>query len=105
MQTIERLVSGGPRWPGEDGDGPAVDFLAGSLRRLGRETTVDRIRVRPAYQLALALLAALAVVGSVVSVASPPLGVVILLIASVAIYADLTGRLSPVRFLTSPRDT
>jgi hypothetical protein len=105
MQTIERLVSFGPRWPGEDGDGPTVDFLAGELRRWGREVTVERIRVRPAYQLALALLAALAVVGSVVSVASPPLGVVILLIASIAIYADLTGRLSPVRFLTSPRDT
>jgi hypothetical protein len=105
MQTIERLVSVGPRWPGEDGDAPAVDFVANELRRWGREARVERIRVRPAYQLALALLAAMAVAGSVVSVASPPLGVVILLLASIAIYADLTGRPSPVRFLTSPRDT
>jgi Peptidase family M28 len=105
MQTIERLVSLGPRWPGEDGDGPTVDFLRDELRRWGREARVERIRVRPAYQLSLALLAAIAACGSVVSVASPPLGVVILLIASVAIYADLTGRPSPIRFLTSPRDT
>jgi hypothetical protein len=105
MDTIERLVSLGPRAPGADGDGPAVDHLAAELRRIGRQSEVERIRVRPAYHIALALLAALAVVGSVVSVSSPPLGVVILLLASVAMYADLTGRLSPVRYLTSPRDT
>jgi hypothetical protein len=105
MQTIERLVACGPRWPGEDGDPPAVDFIAGELRRWGRQTRVEPIRVRPAFQIALALLCALAVAGSVVSVASPPLGVVILLVASVAIYADLTGRPSPVRFLTSSRRT
>ncbi len=105
MRTIERIVSFGPRWPGGEGDRPTVDYLAGELRSLGRETTVERITVRPSYQIALALLAALAVVGSVVSVSSPPLGVVILLLASIAIYADLTGRPSPVRWLTSPRDT
>ena len=105
MQTIERLVSFGPRWPGEEGDDAAVDYLAGELRATGREATVERIRVRSANHIALALLAALAVVGSVVSVGSPALGVVILLIVSAAIYADLTGRFSPIRFLTSPRGT
>jgi hypothetical protein len=105
MRTIERIVSFGPRWPGGEGDAPTVDYLAGELRSLGRETTVERIRVRPSYQIALALLAAVAVVGSVVSVSSPPLGVVILLLASIAMYADLTGRPSPIRWLTSPRDT
>ena len=105
MQTIERLVSFGPRWPAEDGDGPTVEYLAGELRGAGRDVTIERIRVRPAYQVALALLAALAVVGSVVSVSSPPLGVVILLVVSAAIYADLTGRPSPIRWLTSPRNT
>ena len=105
MQTIERLVSFGPRWPAAEGDQPTVDYLAGELRAASREVTVDRIRVRPSYHIALALLAAIAVVGSVVSVSSAPLGVVILLLASIAIYADLTGRPSPVRWLTSPRDT
>src|SRR4051812_13774139 len=103
--TIERLVSFGPRWPGGEGDAPTVDYLAGELRSLGRETTVERIRVRPSYQIALALLAAFAVIGSVVSVSTPALGVVILLLASIAMYADLTGRPSPIRWLTSPRDT
>jgi Peptidase family M28 len=105
MQTIERLVSFGPRWAGDEGDGPTVDHLADELRRWNRDVRVERIRVRPSYHVALALLATLAVVGSVVSVSSPPLGVVILLIASIAIYADLTGRPSPIRWLTSPRDT
>jgi Peptidase family M28 len=105
MQTIERIVSFGPRWAGDEGDGPTVDYLAGELRRWNREAVVERIRVRPSYHLALALLAAVAVVGSVVSVSSPALGVVILLIASAAIYGDLTGRPSPIRWLTSPRDT
>jgi hypothetical protein len=105
MQTIERLVSFGPRWAAAEGDQPTVDYLAGELRAAGREVTVDRIRVRPSYHVALALLAAIAVVGSVVSVSTPPLGVVILLLVSIAIYADLTGRPSPIRWLTSPRDT
>jgi hypothetical protein len=105
METIERLVSFSPRAPGAEGDGPTIDHLAAELRRAGRDATIERIRVRPSFHIALALLAAVAVVGGVVSVSSPPLGVVILLLASVAIYADLSGRFSPVRFLTSPRDT
>jgi peptidase M28-like protein len=105
MGTIERLVSFGPRWAGDDGDRPTVDYLANALRAAGRDAEVERIRVRPAYQIALALLATVAVVGSVVSVSTPALGVAILLIACIAIYFDLTGRPSPVRFLTSPRDT
>ena len=105
MQTIERLVSFGPRWAGAEGDEPTVDHLAGELRAAGREVQIERIRVRPSYHVALALLAALGVVGSVVSVSSPPLGVVILLIVSIALYVDLTGRPSPIRWLTSPRDT
>jgi hypothetical protein len=105
MQTIERLVAFGPRWPAAEGDGPTVDYLAGELGAAGREVSVERIRVRPSFHIALALLASLAVVGSVVSVSSPALGVAILLIVAVAIYADLTGRPSPIRWLTSPRDT
>jgi Peptidase family M28 len=105
MQTIERLVGFGPRWPAAEGDDPTIDYLAGELRATGREVSVERIRVRPAFHIALALLAAIAVVGSVVSVNSPPLGVAILLIVAIAIYADLTGRPSPIRWLTSPRDT
>src|SRR4051794_12112173 len=105
METIERLVSFSPRAPGAEGDGPTVDYLAAELRRIGRDATIERIRVRPSFHIALALLAAIAVVGGVVSVSSPPLGVVILLLAAVGIYGDLSGRFSPVRFLTSPRDT
>ncbi len=105
MQTIERLVSFGPRWPSAEGDERAIDYLAGRLRATGRHVSIERITVRPAYHVALALLAAVAVVGSVVSVSSPPLGVAILLLASFAIYADMTGRLSPIRWLTSPRNT
>src|SRR5262245_24183325 len=105
MDTIESLVAFTPRTPGADGDDPTIEFLGNELRRWGRDVTVERIRVRPSYHIALALLAAVAVVGSVVSVSSPPLGVVILLIAAIGIYVDLTGRFSPARLLTSPRSS
>ena len=59
MQTIERLVAFGPRWPGADGDEPTVDHLAGELRAAGRQVDIERIRVRPSYHIALALLFAL----------------------------------------------
>jgi Peptidase family M28 len=105
MDTIERLVSFTPRAAGADGDDPTIAFLQKELQRWGRDATVERIRVRPSYHIALAILAAIAVVGSVVSVSTPALGVVILLLAAVGMYADLTGRFSPVRYLTSPRST
>jgi Peptidase family M28 len=106
METIERLTSSGPRWPGLDGDKPATDHISEQLRQMGREARVEEIRVRPAYHVTLALLAAIAIAGNVLSsTSSPPLGVALLLIASAAMYGDLTSRFSPFRLLTARRQT
>jgi peptidase M28-like protein len=105
MQTIERLCSFGPRWPGLEGDRRATEYLANELELIGREVAVEPIRVRPAYHLTLALLAAVAVGGNLLSVSSPPLGVAVLLLAAAAIYGDMTTRALALRWITSRRPT
>jgi hypothetical protein len=102
-QTIDRLVSFAGRGPGTRAEREAADYLAGELKRLGREVAVEPIRVRTAYHLTHALHAALGVVGSVVSVYVEPLGVLIVLLAGLSMYLDLTARLHIVRLLM-PRE-
>jgi hypothetical protein len=102
-ETIARLVSVGPRWPGTQGERRAAEYLAGELEKLGREAWIEPIRVRPAYPMTHALHAALAVVGSVVSVYVPPLGVGIVLLVAVSMFGDLTGRFHLARRLTPRR--
>jgi hypothetical protein len=105
MQTIERLCSFGPRWPGLEGDRRSTEYLANELELMGREVAVEPIKVRPAYHLTLAILAAVGVAGSVLSVESPPVGVGLLLVAAAAIYGDMTTRFPAFRWLTSRRTT
>jgi hypothetical protein len=102
--TIARLVGFTGRGPGTEAERDAAEYLAGELRRMGREADVEPIRVRPAYHLTLALHAALGILGSVVAVNKPALGIVILLPVAVSMYGDLTGRFHLLRLLT-PRRT
>jgi hypothetical protein len=102
--TIERLVSFRGRWPGTAAERQAAQYLAqGALRDLGRRADVEPTTVRPAYHLTHAAHAALGVVGAVVSVRSAPLGVVILLLAAVSMFGDLTTRYHLLRLLTPRR--
>lgn len=103
IDTINRLVSLGPRNPGSEGERRAADYLAEELRARGREAHVERTRVRPAYHLTHALHAGLAVVGSVVSVRSPVLGTVILLLVGASMYGDLAARFYALRLLMPRR--
>jgi hypothetical protein len=106
MQTIERLCSFGPRWPGIEGDRRTAEYLANELELIGREVAVEPIKIRPAYHLTLAILGAVAIAGNVLSAtSSPPLGVVALLLAAAAMYGDLTSRFLALRWLTSKRPT
>lgn len=105
IDTIARLVSFTGRWPGTAAERGAADYLAEELGNMGREATVEPIRVRPAYHLTHALHAALAVLGSVVAVNSPALGVVLLLAVGVSTYGDLTGRFHLLRLLTPRRSS
>jgi hypothetical protein len=104
-ETISRLLSLGPRWPGMDGERRAAGQLASELEQIGREVDVEQIRVRPAYHLTHAIHAALAVGGNVISVYVPPLGVAILLLTAVSMYGDLSTRFYLVRRLFPRRDS
>src|SRR6187200_2188769 len=103
QETIDRLVSFAGRGPGTNAEREAADYLAGGLKRFGRDVEVEPIRVRTAYHLTHAIHAALAVVGSVVSVHVEPLGVLIVLFAGASMYLDLTARLHIVRLLMPRR--
>lgn len=102
LRTIERLVSFEGRWPGTSSEHQAAEYLAGELGELGRSAELESIRVRPAYHVTHALHAALAVIGAVVSVRVPALGVVILLLVGISMYGDLTTRFYLLRRLMPP---
>lgn len=99
LRIIDRLVSFEGRWPGTSSEQRAAEYLAGELEERGRDAELEEIRVRPAYHLTHALHAALAVIGAVVSVRVPALGVVILLLVGISMYGDLTTRFYLLRRL------
>jgi hypothetical protein len=104
-ETIERLVGFTGRAPGTIAENEAAGYLAEELRRIGRQASVEATRVRPAWHLTHALHAALAVVGSVIAVNTPALGLVILLLVATSIFGDLTGRFYLLRLVTPRRQS
>jgi hypothetical protein len=102
-EEIEALVAYEGRAAGTDAERRAADHLARRLRALGREGEVEPVVVRPRFALTHALHAVIAVVGSVVSVSSPPIGAALVLVAAFSTYGDLTGRFHLVRRLTAKR--
>ena len=103
---IDRIVSFGPRLPGREADRKTTQLISSELHAYGRPADLEEIRVRPAWHLTHTIHAALAVGGTLISsTASEALGVVILLLAAVSAYGDLTGRYYIVRFLMPRRST
>lgn len=103
MDTIRHLASLKGRWPGSEGEREGAEYVAAQVRQLGRKATLEPVSVRPSYALTYAIHAALAVVGSVVAVYTPPLGVVILLLVSLSMFGDLTARFHLLRRLMARR--
>jgi hypothetical protein len=97
--TIEHLVSFRGRWPGTTAERDAAHYLAGELQGIGREAEIEPITVRPEYAFVHAIHTALAVVGSVLAVRVPPLGVAVLLIVGTSMFGDLTTRFHLLRRL------
>jgi hypothetical protein len=102
-EEIEALVAYEGRGAGTDAERRAAEHLARRLRAIGREGEVEPVVVRPRFALTHALHALVAVVGSVVSVSSPPVGAALVLVAAISAYGDLTGRLFLFRRLTAKR--
>ena len=100
----EALVDGfGARAPGSDAERRAARHLAGRLRGLGREAELESFRSCPAWQLAYAIHAALAIVGSALSVEFPVLGAALVLVAVLLTLLDVSGTLVTTRRLLGRR--
>jgi Peptidase family M28 len=100
----EALVDGfGARAPGSDAERRAARHLAGRLRALGREAELESFTTWPAWQLAYALHAALAIVGSALSVELPVLGAALVLAAVLLTLLDVGGTLVTTRRLLGRR--
>src|SRR5918997_4785083 len=83
---IDALVDVGRRAPGSDAERRAAAYLKQRLEGLGRQVEVESVDVWPAWPLAYAVLAGLAVVGSVLSVSIPALGAALALAAALLTF-------------------
>jgi hypothetical protein len=102
-REIQELVDFDGRWPGTDAERRAAVHLKEKLQRLGRHAEVEPIYVRPGWPLAYAILAALAIAGSVISVKSAIAGFAILAVVTLGALGDLTGTFQAIRALTPRR--
>jgi Peptidase family M28 len=103
LREIEELVHFEGRWPGTDAERRAAVHLQQKLMRMDREAELEPIQVRPNFPVVYALLAVLAVAGSVVSVKSAIAGVIILLVVTLLTLADLMSTFMPVRAIVPRR--
>jgi hypothetical protein len=100
---IEALVDVGRRAPGSDAERRAAAYLKRRLEGLGREVEVESVDAWPSWPLAYAILAAVAVVGSVLSVSVPALGAALALVAALLTFLDAGVLLPTVRRLLGRR--
>jgi Peptidase family M28 len=100
---IDALVDVGPRAPGSDAERRAAAHLKQRLEGIGREVELESIEVWPGWPLAYAILAALGVLGSVLSVSVPALGAGLALVAALLTFLDAGVLLPTVRRLLGRR--
>jgi hypothetical protein len=100
---IEALVDVGRRAPGSDAERRAAAYLRQRLEGLDREVEVESVDAWPAWPLAYAILAAAAVVGSVLSVSVPALGAALALVAALLTFLDAGVLLPTLRRLLGRR--
>lgn len=91
------------RVAGSDAERRAARHLEGRLKELGRDATVQPTSVFPAWHIAHAVHAVLAVAGSVLAVEQPVVGTALAALALVSIVGDATGAFHLVRRLTGRR--
>lgn len=99
----ERLAGFHDRRAGSDSERRAACHVRDRLRELGREAELEPFRVRPHWASAQAVAAAVAVVGSVVSVSSPGLGLLLVAFAAVTSVVEATGAAHLLLRLTGDR--
>jgi hypothetical protein len=96
---IDELCSFEGRWPGTDAERRAAGALAGRLRSSGRKAQLEPTYVHPEYSLVIAAHALLALAGSLLALAVPPVGFVLILFAATSLYLDQNTRFYLIRSL------
>jgi hypothetical protein len=91
LAEIGELVEFRGRAAGTDAERRAARHLAARLEALGREARIEPVRVWPAFAQAHLLHAVAGVAGSVVGVYVPIAGFLLVLLAAVSAFGDLTG--------------
>ncbi len=105
LREIEELVAFDGRGPATDVERRAAGHLAERLRSLGREVDIEQAGVHPNVALTHAIHALLAIVGAVVAIELSAVGLLIVLIAAISTFGDLTGQFLLLRRLTGRRRT
>lgn len=105
LREIEGLVAFEGRGPASEGERQAADHLADRLRSLGREVELEQAAVYPNVALTHALHALLAIVGAIVAIELSGIGLLIVLIAAISAFGDLSGQFLLLRRLTGRRRT
>ena len=93
----------GPRPPGSDAERRAAKHLVARLQEIGREAEVETFAVWPAWASGYAINAGIAIVGSVLSVSYATVGTVVVLVATILTFLDLSGIAPTTRRLLGRR--
>jgi hypothetical protein len=99
MEVIRELCSLEGRLAGTDAERRAANRLAKRLRESGRRADVEPTYVHPQAPLVHAAHCALGVAGSLVAVASPPVGFALVLATAVSVFFDFNTRFYLLRRL------
>jgi hypothetical protein len=104
-EEIEALVSFEGRGPGSDAERRAAGHLTERLEELGRNAETEGVVAYPRWALTYAIHAAVAVIGSVVSVTVPVIGAVLVLLAVLLTFLDAGGMALTTRRLLGRRSS
>ena len=91
MGDVDRLVGFTSRAGGTDAERRAARYLAARLEELGRDAHIEPIRVWPAFAPALLLIAIAGVTGSVLTVSAHLAGFLVVLLAAITAFGELSG--------------
>lgn len=99
VQEIDALARIAPRRAGSEPERRAAGHLQRRLEEIGREAHIEPTRVRPAFAAAHLIHAVVGIVGSVISVYIPGIGLLLTAAATISAFGELTGTFSLARSL------
>ena len=104
-RIVERIRGTGPRPACSDAERRAARMLASELRAHGRPARVETFWVRPQWPVAWLLHALLGLVGSIVAIDVPAVGLGLCAVAALSALAELGGRFGVLSLVLPRRAT